>query len=49
MFGQNVGDEILKASLDGSSLYYSVTKDSRNGAILIKLINAKATAREPSS
>ena len=26
MFGQNVGDEILKASLDGSSLYYSVTK-----------------------
>jgi alpha-L-arabinofuranosidase len=43
MFGQNIGDEILKASLDGSSLAYSVTKDSRDGVIIVKLVNAKAT------
>ena len=41
LFGQNVGDEILKATLEGSSIFYSVTKDSNSGAILIKLVNAK--------
>jgi alpha-N-arabinofuranosidase len=42
MFSKNLGDEILKASLDGSSLAYSVTKDNQNGTIIIKLVNAKA-------
>ena len=39
MFSRNVGDEILKASLDDPALHYSVTKDSKSGAILIKLVN----------
>ncbi len=39
MFSQNVGDEILKAALDDATLHYSVTKDSKSGAILIKLVN----------
>ena len=39
MFSRNVGDEILKASLDDAALHYSVTKDSKSGAILIKLVN----------
>ena len=39
MFSRNVGDEILKASLDDATLHCSVTKDSRSGAILIKLVN----------
>ena len=41
MFSRNVGDEILKASLDDTTLHYSVTKDSRSGAILIKLVNPR--------
>jgi alpha-L-arabinofuranosidase len=39
MFSQTVGDEILKASLDNPALHYSVTKDSKSGAILINLVN----------
>ncbi|HUA37371.1 MAG TPA: alpha-L-arabinofuranosidase C-terminal domain-containing protein [Candidatus Sulfopaludibacter sp.] len=39
MFSRNAGDEILKASLDDATLHYSVTKDSKNGTILIKLVN----------
>jgi alpha-N-arabinofuranosidase len=39
MFSRNVGDEILKASLDDAALHYSVTKDSKSGAILVKLVN----------
>jgi alpha-L-arabinofuranosidase len=46
MFSRNVGDEILKASLDDTTLHYSVTKDSRSGAMLIKLVNPK-TAPQP--
>lgn len=42
MFSRNVGDEILKASLDDAALHYSVTKDSQRGAILIKLVNPQA-------
>ncbi len=43
MFSRNVGDEILKASLDDPRIHYSVTKDSKNGAILIKLVNPQPT------
>jgi alpha-N-arabinofuranosidase len=39
MFSRNVGDEILKATLDSSTLHYSVTRDSKSGAIVIKLVN----------
>jgi alpha-L-arabinofuranosidase len=39
MFSRNVGDEILKASLDDATLHYSVTKDSQSGTILVKLVN----------
>jgi alpha-N-arabinofuranosidase len=43
MFSQNLGDEILKATLEGTSLFYSVTRDSQNGEILVKLVNAQKT------
>ena len=43
MFSRNVGDQILKASLDNTALHYSVTKNSKNGAILIKLVNPQPT------
>lgn len=39
MFGNNVGDEILSASIEGMKPYYSVTKDSKSGIIIIKLLN----------
>ena len=39
MFSRNVGDEILKASLDDATLHCSVTRNSRSGAILVKLVN----------
>jgi len=43
MFSRNVGDEILKATLDDATLHYSVTKDSKSGAILVKLVNPETT------
>ena len=49
MFSRNVGDEILKASLDDATLHYSVTKDSKSGAILIKLVNPQADATTAST
>jgi alpha-L-arabinofuranosidase len=45
MFSRNVGDEILKASLDDTTLHYSVTKDSKNGSILIKLVNPQPASQ----
>jgi alpha-L-arabinofuranosidase len=43
MFGNNVGDEILSANIEGMKPFYSVTKDSRNGTIIIKLLNDSST------
>jgi alpha-L-arabinofuranosidase len=43
MFSRHVGNEILKATLDDAMLHYSVTKDSKSGAILIKLVNPRPT------
>lgn len=40
MFSRNAGDEILRASCNGSSVQHSVTRESRSGAILVKLVNA---------
>lgn len=43
MFSRNVGDQLLKSTLAGSPLHHSVTRDSRSGAILVKLVNAGET------
>ena len=43
MFGNNVGDEIISASIEGMKPYYSVTKDSKNATIIIKLLNDLST------
>ncbi len=43
MFSRNHGDEILKASLDGAPVRYSVTRDSQRGVIFVKLINPQST------
>lgn len=45
LFSRNHGDQILKASLAGSSLQYSVTRDSKSGELIIKLVNALETAQ----
>jgi alpha-N-arabinofuranosidase len=50
MFSQNHGDEVVLATLTGQpeggkvdALYYSVTKDSKNGKIYLKIVNTTAT------
>jgi alpha-N-arabinofuranosidase len=43
MFGNHVGDEILPATIEGMKPFYSVTKDSKNGTIIIKLLNDLVT------
>lgn len=42
MFSGNIGDEIPKAAVDVSTIQYSVTRDSRRGVILVKLVNPQA-------
>jgi alpha-L-arabinofuranosidase len=46
MFGQNTGDEVLKATIDDPAIYYSVTRDSRHTAMVIKLVNAQAVPKQ---
>lgn len=43
LFSRNHGDQLLKASLEGSPLHYSVTRDSKSGDLLVKLVNAQDT------
>jgi alpha-L-arabinofuranosidase len=43
MFSRSHGDQIVKASLAGSPLHYSVTRDSRSGALFVKLVNPQET------
>jgi alpha-L-arabinofuranosidase len=43
IFANNLGDQIPEATLNDSNLYESVTTDSKNNAIIIKLVNAQAT------
>jgi alpha-N-arabinofuranosidase len=43
MFSRNRGDQMVKASLAGSGLHYSVTRDSRSGALFVKLVNPGET------
>ncbi len=42
MFGRHIGDQILRATQTGSAsrFFYSVTRDSANGVIYLKLVNA---------
>ena len=43
----HVGDQILDATLDGTPLrfFYSVTRDSRDGKLYLKMVNATASPR----
>ncbi len=43
MFSRNHGDEILKATLEGAPVSCSVTRDTKNGVIFVKLINPQST------
>lgn len=43
MFANNVGDEIPETTLNDSKLYESVTKDSKRGILIIKLVNSQTT------
>ena len=47
MFSNHVGDQILDARLDGAALrlFYSVTRDSRDGKLFLKMVNATASPR----
>ncbi|HKR27068.1 MAG TPA: alpha-L-arabinofuranosidase A, partial [Acidobacteriaceae bacterium] len=45
MFAGNVGDQIIPADQQGGSarFFYSVTRDSRNNRLYVKLVNADST------
>lgn len=45
MFSNNRGDEVVKASLSDSSLYFSTTRDNQDRTIILKLVNAQAEPR----
>ncbi len=45
LFSRNVGDSILKATFTGGELQGTVTRDSANGMIYVKVVNPRETAR----
>jgi alpha-N-arabinofuranosidase len=45
LFSRNHGDQVMKASLTGSPLHYSVTRDGKSGDLTIKLVNAQESAQ----
>jgi alpha-L-arabinofuranosidase len=47
MFSNHVGDQILEATLAGAALrfFYSVTRDSKDGKLYLKMVNATAFPR----
>ncbi|HEV2274097.1 MAG TPA: alpha-L-arabinofuranosidase C-terminal domain-containing protein, partial [Acidobacteriaceae bacterium] len=47
MFSNHVGDQILRAKLDGSALrfFYSATRGSKDGKVYLKLVNATSSPR----
>jgi len=47
MFSNHVGDQILEARLAGAALrfFYSVTRDSKDGKLYLKMVNATASPR----
>ena len=47
MFSNHVGDQILDAEFDGTALrfFYSATRDSKDGRLYLKLVNATEALR----
>jgi alpha-N-arabinofuranosidase len=45
MFSQHHGDSILKTSVAGPPLHYSATKDTKTGAIYLKIVNTQSTPK----
>lgn len=46
LFSRNVGDQILKAAFaEKTDLHHSVTKNSRTGDIIVKIVNPKSEPR----
>src|SRR5208282_2566547 len=45
MFSQNHGDSILKTSVANPPLHHSVTKDTKTGAIYLKIVNTQSTPK----
>ncbi len=45
MFSQHIGDEVIAAKLEGAGprLFYSVTRNSGNGVMDLKIVNASST------
>ncbi len=48
LFREYLGDEIVTSSITGNGprLFYSVTRDSRNGKLFLKIVNADSYAQE---
>jgi alpha-N-arabinofuranosidase len=44
LFGTHIGDEILKTTVADTEVLTSVTRDSKSGAIYVKLVNASDAA-----
>jgi alpha-N-arabinofuranosidase len=45
MFANNLGDQIPAVSSNDSTIYDSVTEDSKTGAIIIKVVNSQTNAQ----
>jgi alpha-L-arabinofuranosidase len=47
MFSSYIGDEVVDATLEGAEprLFYSVTRNSAKGTVIIKLVNASSVAQ----
>ncbi len=48
LFREYLGDEIVASSITGNGprLFYSVTRDSRNGKLFLKIVNAASDSQE---
>ena len=48
LFKEYLGDEIVASSITGNGprLFYSATRDSKNGKLFLKIVNADSDARE---
>jgi alpha-N-arabinofuranosidase len=48
MFGSHIGDEVLSSSITGNPtrFFYSVTRDSKNNELFLKLVNAASTSQQ---
>ena len=45
MFGSHIGDQIIPVTIKGTAprVFYSVTRNSKNGTVYLKLVNGSAT------